>query len=102
LQRGEGGRSTEGRAKEGLERLRREVEEYEAFCAEMGQAPAHVALAWLLHQPAVAAPIIGPRTTEQLDDALRALEVSLDEKALERLDGLFPGPGGTAPEAYAW
>jgi hypothetical protein len=37
-----------------------------------------------------------------LDSALRALEVSLDGKALARLDEIFPGPGGAASEAYAW
>jgi aryl-alcohol dehydrogenase-like predicted oxidoreductase len=77
-------------------------EAYEAFCAEQGQEPAVVALAWLLHQPAVTAPIVGPRTLGQLTGALRALEVTPDEKALGRLDEIFPGPGGAAPEAYAW
>jgi NDP-hexose 2,3-enoyl reductase len=66
------------------------------------QQPADVALAWLLHQPAVTAPIIGPRTLEQLQGALRALDIELDDAALARLDEIFPGPGGPAPEAYAW
>ena len=61
-----------------------------------------VALAWLLRQPAVTAPIVGPRTIEQLDGGLRALDITLDEAALARIDEIFPGPGGTAPEAYAW
>ena len=61
-----------------------------------------MALAWLLHQPGVTAPIIGPRTIEQLEQSLRALEVELDDKALARLDEILPGPGGAAPEAYAW
>jgi aryl-alcohol dehydrogenase-like predicted oxidoreductase len=61
-----------------------------------------VALAWLLHNPVVTAPIIGPRTLEQLDGSLKALKVKLDAKRLADLDKLFPGPGGTAPEAYAW
>ena len=78
------------------------MEAYEAFCAELGEEPAVVALAWLLHQPAVTAPIVGPRTLDQLTGALRALEVTLDEKVLRRLDEIFPGPGGAAPEAYAW
>ena len=59
-------------------------------------------LAWLLHQPGVTAPIVGPRTIEQFDGPLRALEIRLDDKTLTRLDEIFPGPGGTAPEAYAW
>ena len=35
---------------------------YAAFCAELGAAPSDVGLAWLLHQPGVTGPIIGPRT----------------------------------------
>ena len=61
-----------------------------------------MALAWLLHQRAVTAPIIGPRTPEQLQGSLRALEITLEQEALDRLDSVFPGPGGSAPEAYAW
>ena len=82
--------------------MRPQVEAYEELCAKIGWEPALVALAWLLHQPAVTAPIIGPRTVAQLDSALRALEVMLDHEALARLDEIFPGPGGAAPEAYAW
>ena len=99
---GAGGRSSGGRAAEAIQEARPQLEAYEAFCAELGEEPAVVALAWLLHQPAVTAPIVGPRTLEQLTGALRALEVTLDEKVLGRLDEIFPGPGGTAPEAYAW
>ena len=99
---GSGGRSSDGRAAEALQEMRPQIEAYEAFCAELGEEPSVVALAWLLHQPAVTAPIVGPRTLDQLTGALRALEVTLDEKALGRLDEIFPGPGGAAPEAYAW
>ena len=81
---------------------REQVEADEAFCAELGEAPADVGHAWLLHQPVVTAPIVGPRTTGQLEAALRALDLRLDEKALARLDEIWPGPGGAAPEAYAW
>jgi len=97
-----GRRSSGERAAEALQQIRPQIEAYEAFCAELGEDPAVVALAWLLHQPAVTAPIVGPRTLDQLTGALRALEVTLDEKALGRLDEIFPGPGGAAPEAYAW
>jgi len=61
-----------------------------------------VALAWLLHNPVVTAPIIGPRTVQQLEAAVRATDVSLDADALKWLDEIFPGPGGEAPWAYAW
>jgi len=96
------GRSASDQAQRRMEKYGQQVEEYEAFCDELGEAPADVAIAWLLHQPAVTAPIIGPRTIEQLDGQLRALEISLDDKALARLDEISPGPGGPAPEAYAW
>jgi aryl-alcohol dehydrogenase-like predicted oxidoreductase len=61
-----------------------------------------MALAWLLHNPAVTAPIIGPRTLDQLESAVRATEIVLDDDLLKRLDEIFPGPGGEAPKAYAW
>jgi aryl-alcohol dehydrogenase-like predicted oxidoreductase len=80
----------------------KQLEAYEKLCASWKEKPADVALAWLLANPVVTAPIIGPRTMEQLDGSLRALKVKLDAKRMEALDKLFPGPGGTAPEAYAW
>ena len=61
-----------------------------------------MALAWLLHNPVVTAPIIGPRTIEQLESAVRATEIVLDDEVLQKLDEIFPGPGGEAPKAYAW
>jgi NDP-hexose 2,3-enoyl reductase len=102
--RKEAGSSRSGgrRAAETLAGLRPQIEAYEAFCAEIGEDPANVGLAWLLHQPTVTAPIVGPSSLAQLEGALRALEITLDEKSLGRLDEIFPGPGGTAPEAYAW
>ena len=97
----QGQRRLTGRAKEGLEQHRSAIEAWEALCDELGEQPANVALAWLLHQEGVTAPIIGPRTLAQLDDSLRALEIELDAEVLSRLDELFPGPG-PAPESYAW
>ena len=91
-----------GRGADTLTERRAQIEAYEAFSAELGHHPADLALAWLLHQPAVTAPIAGPRTLEQLEGAIRAEQINLDEKALARLDQMFPGPGGAAPEAYAW
>ena len=96
------GRSAADNVQEMLEKNRPAVEAWEAFCDELGEDPAAVGLAWLLHQKAVTAPIIGPRTGEQLTSSLRALEITLDAAALARLDEIFPGPGGPAPEAYAW
>lgn len=84
-----------------LDKYRPQLEQYEAFCQEIGEAPADVALAWLLLQPSVTAPIIGPRTMEQLTGSLRALTIKLTEEQLKRLDEIWP-PRGMAPEAYAW
>ncbi|MGE0480003.1 MAG: aldo/keto reductase [Phycisphaerae bacterium] len=85
-----------------LEKLRPQVEQYEAFCRELGEDPADVGLAWVLHHPSVTSPIIGPRTMDQLTGSLRALALKLDESARKRLDEIWPGPGGPAPEAYSW
>jgi aryl-alcohol dehydrogenase-like predicted oxidoreductase len=96
-----GRRSNEGMQKR-IEQLRPQLEKWEGYCKELGQAPADVAIAWLLHQPAVTSPIIGPRTMEQLTGSLAALEIKLDESARKTLDTIWPGPGNQAPEAYAW
>uniref|UniRef100_A0A7C4PMP0 Aldo/keto reductase n=1 Tax=Anaerolinea thermolimosa TaxID=229919 RepID=A0A7C4PMP0_9CHLR len=97
----EGRRASEDIEKRANE-LRPQLEAYENLCKEMGEKPADVALAWLLKNPAVTAPIIGPRTLEQLNGSLRALEIKLDDEVMKKLDQLFPGPGGEAPWAYAW
>ncbi len=96
------GRSSTDYIRTGVDQARPKLEAYEAMCREIGVHPSEVALAWLLENPAVTSPIIGPRTTDQLESALRALEVVLGCDALRQLDSLFPGPGGAAPEAYAW
>ena len=98
---GAGRRVSEGVQKE-IEAKRPQLERYEALCREIGEAPATVALAWLLHNPAVTAPIIGPRTVDQLESAVRATQITLDAEVLAKLDAIFPGPGGEAPNAYAW
>ena len=97
----DGKRRLEGRAAAAVQAKRAQIEAYEDYVAELGHEPGDVALAWLLQQPAVTAPIIGPRNQQQLDDAIRALDVHLDETALARLDEIFPGYK-TAPEHYAW
>jgi len=102
LQKATQGRRSSERMAEQIEKKRPQLEAYESFCRELGEQPADVALAWLLHNPVVTAPIIGPRTMDQLQNSLRALEIKFSPEALERLDQIFPGPGGQAPEAYAW
>jgi aryl-alcohol dehydrogenase-like predicted oxidoreductase len=85
-----------------IDENRSKVEQYETLCRQLGEPPAAVALAWLLHNPIVTAPIIGPRTIEQLESTLRATDITLDEEILKKLDEIFPGPGGEAPVPYAW
>jgi aryl-alcohol dehydrogenase-like predicted oxidoreductase len=85
-----------------LEKYRKQLEAYEKLCRQLGEKPADVALAWLLHNPVVTAPIIGPRTLDQLAGNLHSLEIKLSSDTLKRLDEIWPGPGGEAPEAYAW
>ncbi|MCA1296665.1 aldo/keto reductase [Paenibacillus sp. alder61] len=85
-----------------VEKHRGQLEAFERFCRELGESEANVALAWTLTRPAMTAPIIGPRTLEQLESALRVADIQLGDAELRRLDEIFPGPGGEAPQAYAW
>jgi len=84
------------------EDLRSRIESYESLCHSLGEDPAAISLAWLLHQPGVTAPIVGPRLAEQLTLQLHATTIALDKEILARLDKIWPGPRGEAPEAYAW
>jgi aryl-alcohol dehydrogenase-like predicted oxidoreductase len=85
-----------------LDKLRPQLESYEKLCKEIGIAPADVALAWVLNNPVVTAPIVGPRTSEQLESNVNATAIKLSEEVLNKLNEIWPGPGNQAPEAYAW
>jgi aryl-alcohol dehydrogenase-like predicted oxidoreductase len=100
---GGGARSTSGRSADALKdiALREQVQAYEDLVDKHGLEPGDVALAWLLAQPGVTGPIVGPRTQEQLDSALRAVELKLSEEFLASLDEIFPGTG-PSPESFAW
>ncbi len=106
LEKAREGRRASADMQQEIEQNRPKLEAYEGLCRNIGERPADVALAWLLHNPAVTAPIIGPRTQEQLDGSLRAIELQLTDDTLDRLEEIFPGPGkghgAPAPEAYAW
>ena len=102
LEKQEAGRRGNPDFEKRVEENRETLKAYESLCRDLGHPPAEVALAWLLHNPVVTAPIIGPRNIEQLESAVNATEISLDDETLTKLDQLFPGPGGEAPQAYAW
>jgi len=102
LAKADKGRRTTELAQRNLEKHRPKLEAFEKLCATIDTPPARVAMAWLLAQPSVTAPIIGPRTIEQLDESVQMLETRLDEATMKKLEAIFPGPGGPAPEAYAW
>lgn len=96
-----GRRGEEGVAKE-MQKYADQLSRYEEFCRQMGEIPANVALAWLLANPVVTAPIVGPRKMEQLTESLRALEIRFSQDDLKKLDEIWPGPRGESPEAFAW
>ncbi len=100
---GSGTRSTRGRSADALrDTTRREqIQAYEDLCGKHGHEPGEAALAWLLTRPGVTGPIVGPRTAEQLDSAVRAVGLTLSEEFLTALDGIFPATG-PSPEAFAW
>ncbi|HET6443966.1 MAG TPA: aldo/keto reductase [candidate division Zixibacteria bacterium] len=102
LQKAEEGRRSREWVQEKIEKQRSRLVDYEDFCEELGESPTTVALTWLLANKQVTAPIVGPRTMEQLEGSLRSLEITLDDDSLARLDEIWPGPGGEAPEAYSW
>ncbi len=102
LQKPESGRRGSEGLRKNVEKFQPQIAAYEAICTELDLQPADVALAWLLRNPVVTAPIIGPRTMEQLEGNLTALDLVLPDDAVHRLEQIWPGPGGEAPEAYAW
>jgi aryl-alcohol dehydrogenase-like predicted oxidoreductase len=102
LRKARAGRRAEDSVQEQIEAKRSQLRRYENLCRRLGEEPASIGLAWLLHNPVVTAPIIGPRTIKHIEESLRVPDVTLDEKTLKKLDEIFPGPGGEAPQAYAW
>jgi aryl-alcohol dehydrogenase-like predicted oxidoreductase len=96
-----GRRGEEGTTKE-MEKYADQIRQYEDFCQEIGEIPANVALAWLLANPVVTAPIVGPRKMEQLNESPRAVEIKLSREQMDRLNEIWPGPKGESPEAFAW
>lgn len=96
------GRRANPNQQERINQLRPQLERWEGLCEDLKEEPGNVAIAWMLRDPRITSPIIGPRTMEQLTGILRAAEIQLEEESLKKLEEIFPGPGGPAPEAYAW
>lgn len=102
LEKANDGRRMREPLQKSVEKLRPQIEAYEKLCKEIEQKPADVALAWVLSNPVVTSPIIGPRTVQQLEENVKALEIQLNDDTLKKLNEIWPGPGNQAPEAYAW
>jgi aryl-alcohol dehydrogenase-like predicted oxidoreductase len=84
-----------------IEKYRPQLTAFSELCSDLNETEASVALAWEMHHPAITAPVVGPSSIEDLHEMVRAVEIKFDESTLKRLDEIFPGPGGDAPEAYA-
>jgi len=102
LEKAKEGRRTREPLQKSVEKLQTQIEAYESLCKEINQTPADVALAWVLNNPVVTSPIVGPRTVQQIEENIKTLEIKLSEEMLKKLDEIWPGPGNQAPEAYAW
>jgi aryl-alcohol dehydrogenase-like predicted oxidoreductase len=73
-----------------LENHRSQMEQFSALCRELGEQEANISLAWLLANPAVTAPVIGPSSVQELEETLRSVEIELDVTTMKRLDEIFP------------
>jgi aryl-alcohol dehydrogenase-like predicted oxidoreductase len=102
LDKPKAGRRSRPQLQASAEKLKPQIEKYENYCREIGQRPSVVALSWVLNNPVITSPIVGPRTIEQLDENISAFDFKLTEENLKKLNEIWPGPGNQAPEAYAW
>ncbi len=73
------------------------IEQYDAYAKVRGVPMSHFALAWCAAQPGVTSPIIGPRTIEQLEDNLKALEVTITDEDRAKVDGIVPKGSMVSP-----
>lgn len=96
------GRMRRGELETKMNTMKSQLKAYEALCNDIGELPANVALAWMLSNEVIVAPIIGPRTIEQLREMCRSVEITLSNEVIKKLNEIWPGPGNQAPEAYAW
>jgi len=69
---------------------------------EAGMTLVHMAIAFVLQHPAVTAPIVGPRTMEQLESYLGADDVTLDTALLDRIDEIVPPGTNFNPVDVGW
>lgn len=86
------------------------VEEVVKIAKEKECTPSQLSLAWVAHQPGITAPIIGPRTMEQIEDNLGTVNVTITDEDRKRLDAVSP-PGRAispyynadfGPHKYRW
>src|SRR5581483_5549260 len=101
MARGFGAQFQSDRAKRVHEERLDIVEELIVLAEKAGVSLTHMAHAFVLEHPAVTSAIIGPRTMEQLDDALAGADVRLDEDTLDAIDDLVP-PGTDITAGDPW
>jgi aryl-alcohol dehydrogenase-like predicted oxidoreductase len=78
------------------------AEQLARLAEEAGITLIQLAIAFVLDHPAISAPIIGPRTMEQLESQLAAADVALDEAVLDRIDEIVPPATTINPADNAW
>jgi NDP-hexose 2,3-enoyl reductase len=98
---GDGGRRQSDGIKSAMAARSDQLARFASLCAELGEMPPAVALAWTLHQPGITATVIGPSSREQLASIAHVPDIELSTQILASIDDIFP-PSGPAPEAYAW
>jgi len=98
------------RAQEAFQQALKVVDQLKALAESKGCTLSQFSLAWVAQQPGITSPIIGPRTLEQLEDNLRAADLTLSEEELKKIDAIVP-PGRAVfpmynadfgPHPYRW
>ena len=74
-----------------------QAQQFKGIAEQMGVKPSQLALAWVLRRPEVSSAIIGASKVSQVEQNVAAVEVSIPDEVLRRLDELFPGPPETYP-----
>jgi aryl-alcohol dehydrogenase-like predicted oxidoreductase len=78
------------------------ADRYALLAEEAGLSLIHMAIAFAMNHPAVSAPIIGPRTMEQLESQIGAADVELSDELLDKIDEVVPPGVNLNPSDVGW